>query len=70
MPGDISIDGFNDDDLAAGFGLTTVRQPVSELGTAAAELLVELIGGEAPLDGPLILLVKLVVRSSTAAPRR
>jgi LacI family transcriptional regulator len=69
-PDDVSVIGFNDmpfiDKLRP--PLTTVRFPHYQLGTEAAQLLLERIG---EADGPvkiLYLAPELVVRGSTAAP--
>jgi len=69
-PDDVSVVGFNDmpfiDRLKP--PLTTVRFPHYQLGTEAAQLLLERIG---EADGPvkiLYLAPELVVRGSTAAP--
>ena len=69
-PDDISVIGFNDmpfiDRLRP--PLTTVRFPHYQLGTEAAQLLLERIGER---EGPvkiLYLAPELVVRGSTAAP--
>jgi LacI family transcriptional regulator len=69
-PDDVSVIGFNDmpfiDRLRP--PLTTVRFPHYQLGTEAAQLLLERIGGG---EGPvkiLYLAPELVVRGSTAAP--
>jgi len=69
-PDDISVTGFNDmpfiDRLRP--PLTTVRFPHYQLGTEAAQLLLERIGEH---EGPvkiLYLAPELVVRGSTAAP--
>ena len=49
--------------------LTAVRQPIYDVGVAAADTLVRLLRGAAvPVRPPLV--ADLVVRSSTAAPRR
>ncbi|MGH3259445.1 MAG: substrate-binding domain-containing protein, partial [Streptosporangiaceae bacterium] len=69
-PDDVSVIGFNDmpfiDRLRP--PLTTVRFPHYQLGTEAAQLLLERIG---EADGPvkiMYLAPELVVRGSTAAP--
>lgn len=67
VPWDVSVTGFDDLPLAGRSNppLTTVRQPVREVGCRAAGLLLERIGG-----GPVrteVLPVQLVVRSSSAA---
>ena len=47
VPGEVSVVGFDDIDLAAWTDppLTTVRQPIDELGRWAVEHLAELLGG-------------------------
>jgi LacI family transcriptional regulator len=51
VPAELSIVGFDDIDMAGweGFNLTTVRQPLAEMGRAAATLLLERIGADAEL---------------------
>jgi DNA-binding LacI/PurR family transcriptional regulator len=39
VPGDLSVIGFDDIELAAAIGLTTVRQPLRESGRLGARLL-------------------------------
>jgi LacI family transcriptional regulator len=73
VPQDLSVVGFDDVVMAglARISLTTVRQPQSELAAIAVELLDARVQGE--LEGPpvrKILDVELVMRASTAAPRR
>ncbi|GJM37835.1 MAG: LacI family transcriptional regulator [Acidimicrobiales bacterium] len=68
VPGDISLMGFDDDDLAATFGLTTMRQPVTDIGARAARCLLDHVAGDGP-DGVEVVPVELVVRSTTAPPR-
>ena len=65
VPDDISIIGF-DDQAEAAFAtppLTTVRQPAQEMGQAAAEAMVQFIGGR-EYDMPS-LPTKIIVREST-----
>lgn len=73
VPDDISLCGFDDAFPAAIVSprLTTVRQPLRELGGAAVELLLARIRGEAT-DEPVRRLfpTELVVRESTAEPTR
>ena len=72
IPQDLSVVGF--DDIAytrwCGPPMTTVRQPLVEMGAAAAELAVALAAGPAPRQTRLELATTLVVRDSTAAPVR
>jgi LacI family transcriptional regulator len=70
VPGDISLVGFDDIQLAVHLPvpLTTVRQDKAGLGTAAGIALTRCIAGE---DAPAVttLPVELIVRESTAPPR-
>ena len=49
VPAELSIVGFDDIDMAGweGFNLTTVRQPLAEMGRAAAKLLIDRITSDA-----------------------
>ena len=51
VPAELSIVGFDDIDMAGweGFNLTTVRQPLAEMGRAAAKLLLERIDSDGEL---------------------
>ena len=76
IPSQISVIGF-DDFLTAGLlspPLTTVRQPVQELGSHAAQRLLRALrhpdDRQAILFGPEILPTSLVYRASTAPPHR
>jgi LacI family transcriptional regulator len=48
VPAELSIVGFDDIDMAGweGFSLTTVRQPLAEMGRATAKLLIERIASD------------------------
>ena len=65
VPGDLSVIGFDDIEVAALLGLTTVRQPLVESGRRGAKLLLELLAGHqmAPLHE--LLPLELVVRGTT-----
>ncbi|SMC32965.1 transcriptional regulator, LacI family [Novosphingobium sp. B1] len=69
VPADISVAGFDDSWIARSVWpyLTTVNQPIEEMGYAAASLLLR--KGE-PQNTPHLLDYSLVVRDSTAAPLR
>jgi LacI family transcriptional regulator len=70
-PTDVSVVGFNDMPFADRFDppLTTVRIPHREIGSAAAELLLERLG-DGDAEAPQVLLQPtFVARGSTAAPR-
>lgn len=70
VPGDISVTGFDDLDLARNLvpALTTIRVPVVDMGIGAAEhLLGRLAGASVPWASEIE--VELVERQSTAPPR-
>lgn len=72
VPRRLSVVGFDDLEMAALVTpeLTTVRQPLQEIGRVAAGVLYRLLDGQ-PLDATRIeLSTRLVVRASTAAPGR
>ena len=72
IPDDIAIVGW-DDVMTARYvspGLTTVRQPLYELGRAAASRLHERIAGAPTAPEPLILPTELVLRTSCGCPER
>lgn len=71
-PEDISVVGYNDVPLTDHTRppLTTIRLPGYELGRLAAELLVTRMEGSASKSDKVMLAPELVVRESTAAPRR
>jgi DNA-binding LacI/PurR family transcriptional regulator len=72
VPGDVSVVGFDDTQLAEMVTprLTTVRIPAAVAGTAAIEMLLDLVRGrEAGLRSPLEVSGELVVRSSTGPVR-
>jgi LacI family transcriptional regulator len=71
VPEDLSVVGF-DDSESAGIvtpALTTVRQPLAELGRIAVSLLSRLIEGQRVEALRIELATRLVVRESTAPPR-
>jgi DNA-binding LacI/PurR family transcriptional regulator len=71
VPGDVSVVGFDDDPLAEWLtpGLTTVRQPFSEMGQAAMEMLSTLMDDPGAQVESRILPVEIVLRGSVAAPK-
>lgn len=70
IPEDISLAGFGNILVAEHFRvpLTTVRQPKFRLGCAAVDSMLQLLRSERPENRRLT--AELVVRESTAAPRR
>ena len=70
VPGDLSVVGFDDIEISAYAGLTTVRQPLFESGRIGAEMLLGALDGEEEHHaGVRQLPLDLVVRTTTAAPK-
>jgi LacI family transcriptional regulator len=67
IPEDLSVVGFDDLPVSRWFSppLTTVRQPLAQMGRIAAEMLVAMIDGREPHGRQVELATELVVRSST-----
>jgi LacI family xylobiose transport system transcriptional regulator len=72
IPDELSVVGFDDIDYAQWMGppLTTVRQPLAKMGATAAELVLMLADGEEPTQTRVELATSLIVRGSSAPPRR
>lgn len=72
IPQDLSVVGYDDYPLDQWLvpPLTTVRQPLSDMGTAAARMVLDLAAGVEPRSRRHELATELVVRSSTAPPGR
>jgi LacI family transcriptional regulator len=72
IPADLSVVGFDDLDLSRATTpqLTTVRQPIDELGRMAVALLVRVLDGHQTEALHVELATELIVRGTTAPPRR
>jgi LacI family transcriptional regulator len=70
VPGQVLVTGWDDVMAARYAGLTTVRQPMRELGATAARLLDELITGSRTEPRHEVLPTELVVRASTDTSRK
>ncbi len=73
VPGDVSVIGVDDHEMAAMLDLTTVGQSVPEQGEVAAQLLLGLLDGmhadgATNDDAPVMLPTRLVLRGTTAPP--
>jgi LacI family transcriptional regulator len=70
VPQDLSVVGFDDLPVARWVSppLTTVRQPLAEMGRAAAEMLGDLIDGRPLRANRVELSTELIVRESAAPP--
>jgi DNA-binding LacI/PurR family transcriptional regulator len=68
VPGDLSVVGYDDIEIADIMGLTTMRQMLFESGQQGVELLLEIL--EKPQMQPVheVLPSELIVRSTTAPP--
>jgi LacI family transcriptional regulator len=72
VPDDVSVVGFDDLPVSSWVvpRLTTVRQPLAEMAAMAARMVLRMSAGER-IDSPRVeLATRLVVRESTAPPRR
>ncbi len=71
IPHDISVVGFDDIPMAALSipKLTTVRQPLTEMGHCATQILLNLIQKPEEKQHSVVLPTNLVLRESTAPPR-
>lgn len=67
VPGDLSVVGFDDVELAELAGLTTVRQPITESGREAARLLLASIDDPTVDRSQVQLPLELIERRSTGA---
>ena len=71
VPRDVSVIGYDDIDLAAYSGLTTVRQPLEASGQRGSEILTAALAtGIKPVPFVEELALELVVRATTGPPPR
>lgn len=70
VPEDVSIVGFDDIESAAFHNpsLTTIRQPLLQMGTVAARILLQRIRGQATFPDIVPITPEIVIRESTAPP--
>jgi DNA-binding LacI/PurR family transcriptional regulator len=72
VPGDLSVIGFDDIELASAIGLTTVHQPLRESGRLGAELLLRALDGEEQSSSrappPRLPELHVVVRRTVSPP--
>lgn len=69
VPRDMAVIGFDDSEIAQTFypPLTTVRQPIKEMGAVAARKMLAILSGEETAVTHVILQTSLVVRASCGA---
>jgi LacI family transcriptional regulator len=70
VPEDVSIVGFDDTQSAAFHNpsLTTIRQPLNQMGAEAARILLQRIRGQATFSDAVPISPELVIRESTCPP--
>jgi LacI family transcriptional regulator len=70
VPADVSVVGFDDLNFAQWTAppLTTVRQPLHQMGVAAARTLLRLVSGEQMTSTRIELATELVILERTAPP--
>lgn len=66
VPEDLAIVGFDDHDFASAMGITTVRQPVDEMGEMATRALLDAVEGSPHTGDRIVLEHQLVERATTA----
>ena len=70
VPGDLAVIGFDDLEIAAHVGLSTVCQPLHESGDLGARLLVAALDGDLAGGEEVRLPLEVVARRTTVAPVR
>jgi LacI family transcriptional regulator len=70
VPEDISVVGFDDIQSASYHNpsLTTIHQPLNQMGIEAARILLQRIRGQATFEDSVPILPEIVMRESTCAP--
>jgi LacI family transcriptional regulator len=70
VPGDVAVTGFDDIAMARHLRpqLTTVRQPIQEMGATAFELLHSMISNGLPAERNIVLPTRLILRESCGCP--
>jgi LacI family transcriptional regulator len=70
VPQDVSVVGFDDIHSAVFYNpsLTTVRQPLNQMGIEAARILLKRIRGQESFPDTVPVLPELMIRESTGAP--
>ena len=70
VPGDVAVAGFDDIPMARHLRpqLTTVRQPIQEIGATAFDVLHSMISSGAPAEHDVVLPTRLILRESCGCP--
>ena len=71
VPEDVAVVGYDDSPVATTVRpqLTSVRQPIEEMGHETARLLIDLVEGSDPVPRRVILATELIRRASSAGRR-
>ena len=71
VPEDVAVVGYDDSPVATTVRpqLTSVRQPIEEMGHEMARLLIDLVEGSDPVPRRVILATELIRRASSAGRR-
>jgi LacI family transcriptional regulator len=72
VPGDVAVTGFDDIPMARHLRpqLTTVRQPMQEIGATAFDVLHSMISHGGPAERDVVLPTRLILRESCGCPSR
>jgi LacI family transcriptional regulator len=72
VPSDVAVTGFDDIPMARHLRpqLTTVRQPIQEIGANAFDVLHSMISNGAPAERDVVLPTRLILRESCGCPSR
>jgi LacI family transcriptional regulator len=70
VPGDVAVAGYDDVPMARHLRpqLTTVRQPIQDIGATAFDLLHSMIGNGVPEERDIVLPTRLIRRESCGCP--
>jgi DNA-binding LacI/PurR family transcriptional regulator len=69
VPQELAVVGFDDIELASFADLTTVRQPMHQMGSLAAKMILDLMNGKTPTESHHQLSLELVIRRSCGYPQ-
>jgi LacI family transcriptional regulator len=65
VPGDLSVIGFDDIEVAPYVGLTTVRQPLNRSGVLAGDILLDALAVDQPENRQIVLPLEVVPRRTS-----
>ncbi len=70
VPGEVAVTGFDDISMARHLRpqLTTVRQPIQDIGATAFDVLHSMIGHGVPAERDIVLPTRLILRESCGCP--